>query len=232
MASAPLPGLRLDHDEHVTQAVAAAAASGGPLRTWLSCVAGDASRRTHGLKFLMRAIGFRANPKSITYAVVEGQPGPVGDQFAIRSIDAVPIPAALWRPAQLHFVRTVLLDIMEDFQVERAGLRLTEAMAGRSHAFRDNIEGVIQELLASSDVSFYVAGMNAHLTSRLALADKTLFKRYCEGLDTPPFVSEWASLKTEQREATLAAIASLRGGPAPVAIAAATPATLGNGGAP
>jgi len=111
----------------------------------------------------MRAIGFRASPTGVVFAIIEGEVGPSASPFKVLAGDAVPIPAALWPPNQLHFVRTVLLDVMEEFGVERAGLRLTEYLAGKSHPFRDNIEGVIQELLASSDVAWYIAGRNATL---------------------------------------------------------------------
>lgn len=182
----------------------------------------------------MRAIGFRASPTGVTFAIVEGEAAPDASTFRVLSVDVVPIPAALWPPNQLHFVRTVLLDVIEEFSVERAGLRLTEFIAGKSYPFRDNIEGVIQELLASSAVAWYVAGRNATLGAKLGLEDKTLFKRYCEGDATPDFVDDWASLKDADREAVLAAVAALRGGPpapvaAPPAGAVADAATEGAG---
>lgn len=161
----------------------------------------------------MRSIGFRASPTGVVFAIVEGTPGTGAPPSRVLLVDSVPIPAALWPPNQLHFVRTVLLDVIEEFDAERAGLRLTEFMAGKSHPFRDNIEGVIQELLASSTVEWYVAGRNATLSAKLGLEDKTLFKRFCEGDADPDFVEGWGSVKVDGREAVLAAVAALRGGP-------------------
>ena len=158
----------------------------------------------------MRAIGFRANPNHVTYAVVEGEASPLAEDFTVVSTGAVPVPKALWVPEQLHFIRTVLLDVMDDLEVTRAGIRLTESVALSRSEFRDNIEGVIQELLASSTVESYVAGGNGVLSARLGLSDKKLFKQYCKGEKAPEFAKGWATLKLEQREAVLAAIASLR----------------------
>jgi hypothetical protein len=173
----------------------------------------------------MRAIGFRASTTGVVFAVVEGEAGSAAATFDVLTMDTVPVPAALWPPNQLHFVRTVLLDVMQEYGVERAGLRLTETMARRNYPFRNNIEGVIQELLASSTVSWYIAGMNATLTAKLGLADKTLFKKFCDGEATPDFVSHWSDIHAGHREAVLAAVASLRGKPvmAPMPPIAAEP---------
>jgi hypothetical protein len=159
----------------------------------------------------MRAIGFRASPKHVTFAVVEGPPGQGASPYSLVAADVVTVPPALHPPDQLHFIRTVLLDVMEEFNVQRAGLRLAEPIAKASYPFRDNIEGVIQELLASSAVEYHVAGINSRLTAKLGLGDKTLFKSFCDGTASPEFITKWSEIKPEYREPVLAAVAALRG---------------------
>jgi len=149
----------------------------------------------------------------VTYAVVESGNGSPPSLFTVLGRGALPIPKALWIPQQLHFIRTVLLDVMSDFEVKRAGLRLTEMVALSPNVFRDNIEGVIQEMLAASAVELYVAGRNVLLSGRLGLADKTLFKKYCSGDATPPYANGWDKFALEEREACLAAIAALMSTP-------------------
>jgi hypothetical protein len=82
----------------------------------------------------MRSIGFRAAPTQVTYAIVEGD----GSTFTIITLGNLPVPAALLPPNQLHFLRTVLLDVMRAFQIVRAGLRLPEMTPGGADSFRTN----------------------------------------------------------------------------------------------
>ena len=101
------------------------------------------------------AIGFRVDPKKVTYAVVKG---PAADgTFAIAGVGEVCVPYALHAPRQLRFIRTTLLDIIEESGSTRAGLRIGESTARRKDPFRLNLEGVVQELLASSDVERFIA---------------------------------------------------------------------------
>lgn len=154
----------------------------------------------------MRAIGFRVAPKTVTYAVVEG----TADEAAVIVVDEVPVPSALWPPNQLHFVRTVLLDVMEEYGVERAGLRLAEGVATPVPA-RLYLEGVLQELLASSGVTWYFAGNKARIAKFLGFgSDQPRLSAMIDG-DTAPAWDEsrWASYGKEEREAILAAWAAL-----------------------
>ncbi len=160
----------------------------------------------------MRAIGFRASPLEVTYAVLE-TPTADPDSYSVIGTGKIPIPAALWIPEQLHFIRTVLLDVIDEMSVRRAGIRLTEMVALNRSTFRNNVEGVLQEMLAASSVEHYVAGGNAALSAHMELTDKKLFKQYCEGEKTPPFAKNWGSLSVAVREASLAAIAALKSTP-------------------
>ena len=156
----------------------------------------------------MRSIGFRAAPSGVTYAIVEGD----GSTFNIVELNSLPVPAAMLPPNQLHFLRTVLLDVMRDFKVVRAGLRLAERSIGSVDTFRVNVEGVLQELLASSQVQWYFTGRIDRLASLLN-TERTSISRLIAGDDSPPYASDWASCSKETREAVLAACAAIAGAP-------------------
>jgi len=155
----------------------------------------------------MRAIGLRASPTVVTYAVVDG----ADDKYEVTSLDVVEVPRALLAPNQLHFMRTVLLDVMEEFEVTRAGLRIAENTARSRSVFRDNLEGVIQELLASSSVEWYFAGQIARIASMLGYTDRTVIRRMVDGDETPPSSTGWSNYSKEQREAFLVACAAIKG---------------------
>lgn len=159
----------------------------------------------------MRAIGFRATPTDVYYAIIDGDPG----NYTVTALDTVHVPGALLPPNQLHFLRTVLLDVMEDFGVTRAGLRTAENTAPKRSIFRDNVEGVIQELLATSAVEWYFAGQKARIASLLGYTDRRIISKYIDGEETPPFATSWGQKNKEEREAILAACAAINGGPMP-----------------
>jgi hypothetical protein len=117
------------------------------------------------------------------------------------------VPPALEPPAQLNFVRTTLLDIMDEYEVQRAGIRVAEYNARQISWFRRNLEGVIQELLAAGSVPRYFAGPIATIASHLGEDRKTV-KSYMDG---EPFlgVERWSQSKLEERESVLAATAAL-----------------------
>ncbi len=153
----------------------------------------------------MVSIGFRASPSKVFYALVRGKPA---EGFVLLAAGCVHIPPALEMPRQLQFVRTTLLDIMEEYGALRAGIRLSEGTALQRNPFRLNLEGVIQELLASSDVERFVAGPIATIAGLLGERDRTVIKKYVSGEAIPAFDIAWASLSAEHREATLMAIAA------------------------
>ena len=155
----------------------------------------------------MRAIGFRASATGISYAIVEHD----GDGFSVVNADKVLVPRALHRPNQLHFLRTVMLDIMQEYQVERAGLRIAEMAPSHNNKteFRTNVEGVLQELLASSHVTKYFAGRKDRMASLLKLTDRKEITEIIDGNRSPAFVADWTTHSSDHREAILAGCAAL-----------------------
>lgn len=150
----------------------------------------------------LRAIGIRASPRNVFYAAVEK-----GDGHEVLAVGSIVVPPALDLPEQLHFIRTTILDLMAEYQVRRAGIRLTEPTAQSTSAERLNLEGVIQELLSSSDVEAYFAGPIATIAARLGEADRSRVKEYFEG-QAFMGLEGWSDYTREQRESIVTAVAA------------------------
>lgn len=153
----------------------------------------------------MNAIGFRAHPQRVWFAVVSQQEG----ALVVKNVSHVAIPPALQAPAQLQFVRTTLLDIIGEYHINRAGIRTAEPTAQSLTEFRLNLEGVIQELLASGAVESYFAGPIARIARHLGLKDRKDVKKYVEGEMDYPGATKWQEYGPEEREALLVAVAAL-----------------------
>jgi hypothetical protein len=153
----------------------------------------------------MVSIGFRVSPTKVTFAIVRGSPG---QDFTLVNASAVNIPPALDTPRQLQFIRTTLLDVMDEYAVTRAGLRLAEHTAKQKNPFRLNLEGVVQELLASGNVERFVSGPIATIASLLGISDRTVVKALISGQESPAYAIDWTGLTNEEREAVLMAVAA------------------------
>jgi len=156
----------------------------------------------------LRAIGIRVAPKDVYYAVVE-KADKMDSELELLTAASVVVPAALDLPGQLHFIRTTVLDIMAEYGVRRAGIRLTESTAQSMSVERLNLEGVIQELISSSGVEAYFAGPIATIAARLGEKDRSRVKEYFEGADFME-MEGWATLSRERRESIVTAVAAIR----------------------
>lgn len=153
----------------------------------------------------MRAIGLRASPSTVWFSVVE-KTNP--DQIEVLACQAIPVPVALRPPERLRFIRRTIADIIAEYEVGLAGIRLAEPIAQRIPIERLHLEGVLQELLASSSIQAYFYGAIARIANLLGLADRAEFKTFVEG---KPFrdIALWEQMKPEERESILVAIAAL-----------------------
>ena len=146
----------------------------------------------------MRAIGIRAAPSAVTFVVYDDA------AKAVLNIEDIKVPVAFSTPDALKYLRSNLLDILREYTIERAGIRVTEPNAQQPSIERIQIEGVIQEAFASSNLKGYYVGQISSISARLSI-ERSNFKPYIDGtLDWP--VDGWAELKKEQREALLCAI--------------------------
>lgn len=150
----------------------------------------------------MRTIGIRAAPKAVTFVVFDA------DADAVLNVEDIRIPIAFHTPEALKYVRNNLLDILREYGIERAGIRVTEPSAQSPNIARIQIEGVVQEAFASSLLKSYYVGQISSISARLGI-ERADFKRYVDGqLEWP--VENWASLRKEQREALLCAMGASR----------------------
>lgn len=145
----------------------------------------------------MITIGIRAAPKVVTFAIYDTE------AETIVNVEEIKIPAAFETPAALKYVRSNLLDVLREYQVERAGIRVTEGMATPS-IDRVQIEGVILEAFASSELRSYYVGQIASISKRIGI-DRADFKPFVDGKKDPGF-ENWAKTSKEAREAILCAI--------------------------
>lgn len=147
----------------------------------------------------MRIIGFRAHPSEVTFVILDS------DEQAIMNIETIKIPKALSVPESLKYVRNNILDILREYNIEKAGLRVTESNAQRVDPKRLQIEGVIKETFASSNLKDYYCGQISNISSRIGFK-RTEFKKYIDGcLDFEP-IENWSELNKFQREASLVAL--------------------------
>lgn len=145
----------------------------------------------------MITIGIRAAPGAVTFAVIDI------DTNTVINVEKIKIPAAFERPDALKYVRSNLLDILREYKVERAGIRETESIAD-SNTERTQLEGVIQEAFASSELKGYYVGQIASISSRAGFESKR-FKLMVAGEDDPG-VENWEKMTKEAREAILCAM--------------------------
>lgn len=145
----------------------------------------------------MITIGIRVAPKVVTFAIYNS------DTHSVVNVEEIKIPAAFEVPAALKYLRCNLLDILREFKVSKAGIRATEPTAS-PNIDRVQIEGVIQEAFASSDLVAYYVGYIASIASRIGIP-RDQFKPLVEGTQEYP-VPNWANMTKERREAVLCAV--------------------------
>ncbi len=146
----------------------------------------------------MKTIGIRAAPKSVTFAIYDAE------QNLVINVEKIKIPAAFSTPAALKYMRSNLLDVLREYQVERAGVRVTEPSAQSMSIERIQIEGVIQEAFASSNLQSYYVGQISSISKRLGL-DRARFKPLVAG-ENDLGIENWDKMSKEEREAILCAM--------------------------
>ncbi|WP_248743522.1 MULTISPECIES: hypothetical protein [unclassified Pseudomonas] len=144
-------------------------------------------------------IGVRASPTEVIYCVFD----PSND--AIVNIGKINIPKSLGVPEQLKHIRLNLLDVLREYDVLEAGIRILEPTAQSISIERVQIEGVIQEAFASSNVKSYYVGQISSISSRVGI-DRTQFKPLVEGETSLDGFENWRDLSKTEREAALCAI--------------------------
>lgn len=148
----------------------------------------------------MITIGLRASPDSVTFAVF------CNEQSRLLNVETLKIPKALAVPDALKFVRNTVLDILKEYKIDKAGLRISESNAQRFNIERVSIEGVIQEALASSEVKAYYCGQISNISAKIGFR-RQLFKEYIAG--DYPRIENWNELNVIDKEAVFTAIGAV-----------------------
>jgi hypothetical protein len=150
------------------------------------------------------SIGIRANPSEIIYSIIQGDE----NNLHIVLIDKIVNPKSLNVPEQLKFLRNTLRDIIVENKVENACIRITESNARSVSIPRIYIEGVIQELIASSTITKYYVGQISSISAKLNI-DRADFKPFVEGKNVYMNIDIWGDLSKEERESVMASISAL-----------------------
>lgn len=144
-------------------------------------------------------IGVRASPTEVIYCVFDSK------EDQIINIGKISIPKSLGVPEQLKHIRLNLLDILREYDISEAGIRILEPTAQSISIERVQIEGVIQEAFASSNVKNYYIGQISSISSRIGI-ERTQFKPLVDGEESLEGFENWEGLSKTEREATLCAM--------------------------
>ena len=152
----------------------------------------------------MFATGIRCTPHKVFYTIIEIMED---DTFSIVNQELI-IPKSFDIPNKLKYVRKTLLDIFKEYNVVRAGIRVTENNAQTPDLFRIMLEAVIQELIASSNVEFYFTGVKGSIASKLGIGNDGEIGKFIDGSEVFQNISDWKSFSTEHRESFLVGFAA------------------------
>ena len=152
----------------------------------------------------MSILGIRVEPRKTTFVVLEL----TDDNFSIINCELIKVPAALDFPEKLKYIRSCVIDILREFSVSRAGIRVAEGNTQNLDITRLHIEGVVQEAFSSSEIEYYFVGRKTSIASRLNKSTKEL-ELIFKGKQPYEGISNWDELTgSSAKEAALVAIAA------------------------
>lgn len=150
----------------------------------------------------VNTIGIRVKPGEVTFAVFDTE------RNELSNIETIRIPKALPTPDALKYVRNNILDVLREYCISNAGLRIAESTAQSMSVERIAIEGVIQEAFASSALRAYYCGQISTIAAKVGIP-RSAFKPYVAGEQDYVQVENWADLSVEAREAVFAALGAI-----------------------
>jgi len=159
----------------------------------LECLAGQPNEEQ------MRTLGIRVAPKKVTFVVFDS------NEQNIVNVEGIVVPKAMETPEQLKYVRNTVLDIIREYDVARAGIRIAETVARGVPVERYALEGVIQEAFASSQLQGYFCGQIASIAKKLNLK-RDVLKKHLDGESDYEPIQGWMDHSKEEREAIAAAL--------------------------
>jgi Holliday junction resolvasome RuvABC endonuclease subunit len=153
----------------------------------------------------MNILGIRVEPKKTTFSVISIE----NENYKIINIELIKIPAALDFPEKLKYIRNCVLDILREYNISIAGIRVAESNAQNLDVTRLHIEGVIQEAFSSSNVEQYFVGRKNSIASKLNMTGKELESVF-KGDKVFELIDNWDVCRTRPaRESVLTAMGAL-----------------------
>lgn len=150
----------------------------------------------------MNSLGIRVKPCTVVIAIYSTESN------NIVNVEDIKVPKALSTPESLKYVRNSILDILREFDISKAGLRVVESNSQTLNIRRVETEGVIQEAFASSMLSAYFCGQISSITAKLGIP-RSDFKLYVDGKKDYETIENWDSHNKEEREAILTALGAV-----------------------
>ncbi|WP_281773734.1 MULTISPECIES: hypothetical protein [Pasteurellaceae] len=149
----------------------------------------------------MNILGIRVSPKTIYFSIFDS------NEYSFKNVEKISVPQALIIPEQLKYIRNNILDLLREYKVEKAGIKITEGNAQSISIERLYLEGVIQETFASSQIKSYKTLMLSGIASRLNTNAREL-KKYIENKPNNTGIDMSVSdFNKEEIEAMLVAVA-------------------------
>lgn len=149
----------------------------------------------------MNILGIRVSPKTIYFSIFDS------NKQEFKNIEKIIVPQALIVPEQLKYIRNNILDLLREYHIEKAGIKITEGNAQSISIERLYLEGVIQETFASSQIENYKTLMLSGIASRLK-TNTSEIKKY---IDNKPHNSglemDVSGFDKEEIESMLVAVA-------------------------
>ena len=152
-----------------------------------------------------KAIGIRVKPDQVYYCVTAEE----NDNITIEIVDKVVVPKSLTVPEQLKFLRNTLKDIINENRIDFGCIRIAESSAMSVNTVRMYMEGIIQEVIASSSIRKYYVGQISNISAKLGI-QRDEFKPLAKGDETFLDLDIWSSIGLEERESVMSSISALK----------------------
>jgi hypothetical protein len=152
----------------------------------------------------MNIIGIRVQPSKVYYTIIS----PTPEFIQILDVNAVKVPASFNWPEKLKYIRRTFYDIIDEYKISKAGMRQTEAYSKNDNNDRVVIEGVIQELFASSSIEKYFIGGIVTISAKLHIPHDGTFKELVEGKEIYNDIEGWNDYNKEEKESILTCFAA------------------------
>ena len=156
---------------------------------------------------IMRSLGIRVTAKAIYFSIVEKNE----NEFSIINIELIKVPQALDFPSRLKYIRNTVLDILQEYEITFAGIRVVENTSQNISFERLQIEGVIQEAFASSSIASYFTGQMQSISRNISITTETYKEITNEKGSAFPTLENWELCKDkDHKEAALVALGAFK----------------------